>query len=110
MYSATSFDRSLYGVVSSASLLARWYFCFITIERLPISIDPIKSLVFGILIPVYGLFWAICYPTVGVLSSNLGIESPTARSLMYFVIYIPVATVYYLALAVMTHLGILPVQ
>ena len=103
------YDRSLYRLTSSASLLARIYFCYLTIEQFPIFDSLIQNWLFGLVVPVYGIFLCICYPVTGYISGRFGIQSPTARSIIYFMVYVPAATLYWLILLLMTKMQILPI-
>lgn len=101
----------MYPIVSAASFIARFYLCYITIEQLPIFANDAIGWVLGQVLSVYTIFRLICYPIVGVISSNLDIESATAKSIMYFILYLPLAGLYWLVLLLLTNVfGVLPIQ
>jgi len=99
----------MYPIVSSISLAVRFWLCYITIESLPIFSNDATGWVFGQIISIYTLFRIICYPIVGILSERLYINSATARSIMYFLLYIPLAGLYWVLLLLLTYFGILPI-
>ena len=100
----------MYQVVSYLSLIIRFWLCYITIETLPIFSNEAIEWVLGQIISIYTVFRLICYPIVGVLSKRIGIESPTAKSIMYFILYLPLAGIYWVILLILTHaVGVLPI-
>ena len=101
----------MYQIVSTLSLIVRFYLCYITIEQLPVFANEAVGWVFGQVLSIYVLFRIICYPIVGALSEAFDIQSPTAKSIMYFLLYIPLAGLYWIALLLLTHVfGVLPIQ
>ncbi len=78
---------------------------------MPIFANTTVNLVFGQIVSIYFLFWAICYPTVGYISTTLEIESPTTRSVIYFVLYLLLAGIYWVVLLLLTNIfGVLPIK
>ena len=109
--SVVHYDKELYRLVSSLSLLARWYICYQTIERMPIFANTGVGLLFGQVISIYFIFWAISYTAVGKISGWLRAESPTVKSTLYFFVYLVPLSIYWLTLLVLTHIfHILPMQ
>lgn len=101
----------MYPIVSTLSLLARFYLCYITIEQLPIFANDTTNWVLGQVLSAYTIFRLICYPIVGVISSRLEIRSATAKSVMYFLLYLPLVGVYWVILLLLTHIfGVLPIK
>lgn len=101
----------MYPLVSALSLFARFYLCFITIERLPIFVDDTANWIFGQVLSIYTVFRLICYPLVGFISERLDIRSATVRSIMYFLLYLPLVGIYWFALMILTSIfGILPIK
>ncbi len=101
----------MYPIVSSASILARFYLCYITIEQLPIFANSSINWVFGQIISIYMIFRLICYPIVGRISQSFGIESAAAKSVLYLIIYLPLIGIYWIILLLLTHVfGILPIR
>mgnify|MGYP003613199404 CR=1 FL=1 len=100
----------MYQVASSLSLIIRFWLCYITIETLPVFSNEAIEWVLGQVISIYTVFRLICYPIVGVLSRKMEIKSPTAKSIMYFILYIPLAGIYWVILLILTHvMGVLPI-
>ena len=103
-------DPDMYPIVSSLSLAIRFWLCYITIESLPIFSNEATGWVFGQVVSIYTLFRIICYPIVGVISERLDIDSAATRSIMYFILYIPLAGLYWVLLLLLTHVfGVLPI-
>ncbi len=100
----------MYQVVSSLSLVIRFWLCYITIETLPIFSDESIEWILGQIISIYTIFRLICYPVVGKISRKTEIKSPTVKSILYFALYFPLAGIYWLILLILTHVvGILPI-
>lgn len=100
----------MYQVVSSLSLIVRSWICYITIETLPIFANEAIEWVFGQIISIYVIFRLICYPIVGVLSRRMRIESSTAKSIIYSILYILLAGICWAILLILTHVtGALPI-
>ena len=98
-----------YKIVRSISQLLRFCLCYATIEQLPLFANEGATWLFGQIISIYTIFRLICYPTVGVLSRKWGIENPIARSIMYFIMYLPLIGIYWVVLRLLTWIGILPI-
>lgn len=100
----------MYPIVSGLSFIARAYVCYITIEQLPIFANDTIGWVFGQIISIYTIFRLICYPIVGLISDYFDIQSASARSIIYFLLYLPLAGIYWLALWLLTSVfGVLPI-
>lgn len=103
--------NSMYPIVSTASILARFYLCYITIEQLPIFANGNINFVFGQVISIYTIFRLICYPIVGAIASKFSIQSATAKSILYFLLYLPLVGLYWVVLLLLTHVfGALPLH
>jgi MFS family permease len=101
----------MYPIVSTASILARFYLCYITIEQLPIFANGSINWVVGQIISIYTIFRLICYPIVGRISQDFGIKSAVTKSVLYFILYLPLIGVYWLLLLLFTHVfRVLPIQ
>jgi hypothetical protein len=101
----------MYPIVSTASILVRFYLCYITIEQLPIFANGSINWVFGQIISIYTIFRLICYPLVGHISQSFGIESAVTKSVLYLILYLPLIAIYWLILLLLTHVfGILPIR
>jgi hypothetical protein len=101
----------MYPIVSSVSFLIRFYLCYVTIEQLPLFANEAIGWVFGQIVSIYVLFRIVCYPIVGIISDNLEIRSASAKSVLYFLLYIPLAGLYWIVLLLFTNVfHILPIQ
>lgn len=99
----------MYPIVSSLSLIARVVICYFTIEALPIFSNKAIEWVLGQVLSIYTIFRLLCYPVVGKIARNFEIKSSTYKSIMYFVLYLPLIGIYWLILLILTHIvGILP--
>lgn len=100
----------MYPIISSFSLIIRFWLCYVTIETLPVFSNEAIEWFVGQIISIYTIFRLICYPIVGVISRKIEIQSPAIKSILYFVLYLPLVGVYWLILLILTHaLGVLPV-
>lgn len=100
----------MYPMISALSLLVRMYLCYISIEQLPILTNDSLNWMIGQVLSIYSLFRLICYPIVGIVSTRLGIESASLKSILYFIFYLPLLIIYWLLLIMLTHfLEVLPV-
>lgn len=100
----------MYPIASSLSFIARVWLCYATIESLPIFSNEAMDWVFGQIVSIYTIFRIICYPIVGVISDRLDINSATIKSVIYFILYIPLVGIYWLILLLLTHVfGVLPI-
>jgi hypothetical protein len=100
----------MYPIVSRLSFLIRFLLCFVTIERLPIFANEGINWLLGQALSIYTIFWLICYTAVGVLSSRFDIQDATAKSILYFLLYLPLIGIYWLTLSLLTFLHILPIS
>ena len=101
----------MYPIVSTLSILLRFYLCYVTIEQLPIFANDTINWIVGQIISIYTIFRLICYPIVGRISQQFDIRSATVKSILYFILYIPLAGIYWLILLLLTHvIGVLPIQ
>lgn len=102
--------RVVYPIVSSLSFIIRFWLCYITIEAVPIFSNEAVGWVLGQVLSIYTIFRLICYPIVGVIAGIIEVESPTAKSIMYFLLYLPLIGIYWLVLLFLTHIvGVLPI-
>lgn len=102
----------LYRIVSTISFIVRYLLCFFTIEAVDIFADAgaqiLWSFVFGGVL--YYFFNLICFPIVGAVSQKLGFESSAFKSLLYFLLYLPLIGLTYGILVLLTHIGVLPIS
>lgn len=99
----------MYPIVSSASIIIRFYLCYITIEALPIFSNEAIGWILGQAISIYTIFRLICYPIVGKIGRKFDIKSSTTKSVVYFILYLPLAGTYWVALLILTRVfGVLP--
>lgn len=102
--------RAMYPIVSSLSLIIRFWLCYMTIETLPIFSNETIEWILGQVLSIYTIFRLICYPIVGMIVGKMEIESSTAKSIMYFFLYLPLIGIYWVVLLILTHIvGILPI-
>lgn len=101
----------MYPLVSTLSIIARYWICYLTIEQLPIFSNEGIGWLFGQIVSIYAIFRLICYPIVGSLATKYEIRSSTMKSIMYFIFYLPVASIYWISLLLLTHIfHILPIN
>lgn len=99
----------MYPIVSILSFIARIYLCYVTIEQLPIFANESINFVFGQVVSIFTIFRLICYPIVGEIASKFSIQSATAKSILYFLLYLPLVGIYWTVLLLLTHVfGVLP--
>lgn len=102
----------LYSLISLISIAIRYFLCFFTIERFPIfeseAAQTLWSALFGWVI--YAVFQGICYPLVGTISRKYQIHSSAFRSLLYFLLYIPLVLIAWVVLLLLTRFHVLPIQ
>lgn len=100
----------MYPIVSTLSLIVRFYLCYISIEQLPIFVNEDTNWLFGQIISIYTIFRLICYALVGAISSRMKENDSTIKSVLYLVLYILLAGIYWLVLLLLTNVfGVLPV-
>lgn len=100
----------MYPIVSSLSLIIRFWLCYVTIETLPIFSNEAVEWILGQVLSIYTVFRLICYPIVGMIAGKMEIESSTAKSVMYFFLYLPLIGIYWFVLLILTHIvGVLPI-
>jgi hypothetical protein len=97
----------LYPLVRTASLLIRWWVCYLTIENVPIFENELIGWVVGQIISLYTIMWAISYFIVGRFYQRG--ESPAFGAVAYFFVYMVVALIVWLLLMLLTWLGVFPI-
>lgn len=100
----------MYPIISRLSFLLRFWISYKTIGQLPIFSNGNVNYVIGQTLSIYTIFRLICYPLVGIISSNLNIKSPIARSILYIVLYIPLIGIYWLIAKTLEYFHILPIS
>lgn len=102
----------LYKIVKVISFVLRYLLCYITIEKIPIfeseTAQWFWSALFGGVI--YSILLAVCYPLVGFISKKICIESSSAKSILYSILYLPLVLITYLVLLCFTRFGMLPIS
>ena len=101
---------SMYPIVSRLSFLIRFLLCFVTIERLPIFANEDLNWLLGQVLSIYTIFWLICYIAVGEISSRFDMRDATTKSILYFILYLPLIGSYWLILTVLTYFNVLPIS
>lgn len=108
----TSSDGCFYYFISFLSHAFRYILCYFTIEKIPIfeseTAQWFWSALFGGVI--YSILLAVCYPLVGFISKKFCIESSSAKSILYFILYLPLVLIIYLVLLCFTRFGMLPIS
>ena len=101
-----------YPLISFFSYAIRYLICCFTIEAVPIftseTAQEIWNALFGGVI--YTIFLGICYPLVGFISKRNNINSSSAKSILYFFLYLPLILIAYIFLLSLTHCGVLPIS
>ena len=97
----------MYKILSELSLLLRMYFCYLTIDTIPILKNELWNYVLLEVISLYTILRIITYFEVGNFyekgdNSVLGV-------ILYFFIYLINLVVMYLVMLVLTKVGILPI-
>lgn len=104
-------DTKCYLLIKLVSYAIRYLICYFTIEAVPIfeneTAQEIWNALFGGII--YTIFWGICYPLVGFISKEKNIKSSSAKSILYFSLYLPLILMAYIVLQSLTHFGVLPI-
>lgn len=104
-------DTKCYLLIKLVSYAIRYLICYFTIEAVPIfeneTAQEIWNALFGGII--YTIFWGICYPLVGFISKEKNIKSSSAKSILYFFLYLPLILMAYIVLQSLTRFGVLPI-
>lgn len=101
-----------YKIVKVISFVLRYLLCYFTIEKIPIfeseTVQWFWSALFGGVI--YSILLAVCYPLAGFISKKFCIESSSVKSILYFILYLPLVLITYLVLLCFTRFGMLPIS
>jgi hypothetical protein len=97
----------MYPIIRSASLLIRWWICYLTIENVPIFENETVGWMVGEIISIYTIMWAISYFIVGRFYERG--DSPIFGALAYFFVYLVVALVVWLLMLFFTWIDVLPI-
>ena len=101
-----------YKIVKVISFVLRYLLCYFTIKKIPIfeseTVQWFWSALFGGVI--YSILLAVCYPLAGFISKKFCIESSSAKSILYFILYLPLVLITYLVLLCFTRFGMLPIR
>lgn len=98
-----------YKIISFASFALRVFICYITIETVPIFRDPLLAYAIGQIFSLYWILWFISYTIVGVGFGYRRGDDPVLGSILYAIVYIPLALITWGTLAILTWLGVLPI-
>jgi hypothetical protein len=100
----------MYPLVSSLSIIIRFWLSYISIETLPIFSNEGLDWMLGQIISIYTVFRLICYPVVGIVASKMSIDSSSLKSIIYLILYTPLVLIYWVILLFLTHvIGVLPI-
>ncbi len=100
----------MYRLLSKASYIVRFIICYFTIDAIPIFQSDIWAYIFAQTVPVYGLLLAISYAVVGGVFKYERGSAPEFGVLLYFIVYIPLALLLWGFLALLTAIGVLPIN
>ena len=105
-------DAKFYPLIKFISFAIRYLICYFTIEAIPIfeskTAQKVWNALFGGII--YTVFLGICYPLVGCISKRNNINSNSTKSILYFILYLPLILIAYIVLLSLTHCGVLPIS
>lgn len=111
-YRRSQYDSYLYPVVRVLSYAIRYAMCYLTIEQIPIfesdTAQWIWSAIFGGVI--YSVFWFICYHLVRKITEKTDIVNSSTKSILYFLLYIPLIAITIVVLEILTAFGVLPIS
>ena len=100
----------MYKAISSISFIVRCVIYYFTIARIDIFENVLLAKEFDNWIAFPTILWCLSYFTTGIIINKNRIDDSTARSVLYFFIWIGYWLVYYVALLILTHIGILPIS
>lgn len=108
----SAMDSFFYPIIAVFSYIGRYILCYLTIEQIPIfeseAAQWFWSALFGGVL--YTVFYFICYYEVGAISKKFNVKSSSAKSALYFVLYLPLIGIAILTLWLLTHFGVLPIS
>lgn len=101
-----------YKIVSQISYLIRYALCCITIEKVPIFESETLQWIWSIALGgvIYTILWAICYLLVNFTSNKIDVTDSCQKSILYFLLYLPLIFITFLILKILTVYGILPIS
>lgn len=99
----------MYPFISDLSYVVRFLFCWMTIEQYPIFANEALQWILSEAVWLYSILLLICYTITWYKASKLNIKSPTLRAIIYFLVYMVLATIVFLVLRWLTKLHILPI-
>lgn len=97
-----------YPFVATASFLIRAYLCYLTIDKIPIILDPILKELVSEIFSLYTFLMIISRLTTSLFYTK-GIDSPYKGCGIYFIIYICYLFILFLIMLILTFFKILPV-
>ncbi len=101
----------MYKIIKTVSFLIRYAICCITIEQIALFENEATQWFFSLFFGgvLYSILWAICYFFVGVISQKFSVDSSSAKSILYFVLYIALVLLIFGILKLLTYFGMLPI-
>jgi len=108
-------DNTIYKVIKTISFLIRYGLCCITIEQVLLfeseTAQWLWSLLWSLSIGgiLYKILKKICYAVVGAISQKFSINSSSAKSILYFFLYVFVVLIIFGILKILTYFGVLPI-
>ena len=100
----------IYKAVSSISFLIRFVIYYFTIARIDIFENALIAKEFDNWIAFPTILLVLSYVTTGIIISKNRVDDSTLRSILYFFVWIGYWLIYYIALLILTHVGILPIS
>ena len=100
----------MYKLIRSISFLIRVYFCYLTIDNVPILENPLVNHMVTEVFSLYTLLWAVTYFENGLLINKYNIYSKVKRAIIYFVLYCINLGILYYIMKFLTKLHILPIK
>lgn len=97
----------MYKILSEISLLLRMYFCYLTIDKIPILHNVLWNYVLLEVISLYTILRIITYFEVGKFYEKG--DNSAFGVIAYFFVYLINLGVMYLVMLVLTKVGILPI-
>lgn len=98
----------MYPIVSCVSFIIRFLICWGTIEKYPVFANETLGWIIGQILSIYTILKLICYIITWNVAPKFWVKSPTWKSIIYFIIYLPLIAITYWILRLLTKFHILP--
>lgn len=97
----------MYPIISFISFCIRAWFCYNTIDNIPILSNPIANSILLEVVSLYTILMVISRAIVGTFYKRG--DAPVFGAIAYFFIYIINLGIMYLLMLILTKVGILPI-